>query len=176
MKLATFCLSILLMNAVLVARVAAQSNDAANSSAPPTSAQEQAPPAPDAAKPQTAEQAPQKGARTIAPRQPRKKALIDDRVRAFAVSLNLTEAQQAAVKKILEQRQAEILRLRTDTSISGSERIDRLHLLQDQTVNKIRSVLDDEQKKKYDPLAVRKVPPSSDQKSVEDWLKETTPH
>ncbi len=80
------------------------------------------------------------------------------------------------MKKILEQRQAEILRLRTDTSISGSERIDRLHLLQDQTVNKIRSVLDDEQKKKYDPLAVRKVPPSSDQKSVEDWLKETTPH
>lgn len=80
------------------------------------------------------------------------------------------------MKRILEQRQVAILRLRADESISGSERIDRLRLLQDQTVDKIRGVLNDEQKKKYNPLAVRKVPPAADQKSVEDWLKVTTPH
>jgi len=39
----------------------------------------------------------------------------------------------------------------------------------------IRAVLNDEQKKKYDPLAVRDRTPAPDQKSVEDWLKETTP-
>jgi hypothetical protein len=32
-------------------------------------------------------------------------------------------------------------------------------------------VLDDEQKKKYDPLAVRNVTPAPGQKSVEDWMK-----
>jgi len=106
----------------------------------------------------------------------RRRAVIDDRVKALAASLNLNDRQQAAVKKILEQRQMEILRLRQDTSISGSERIDRLRLLQDQTVERIRSVLNDEQKEKYNPLAIRKLPPPSDQKTVEDWLKVTTPH
>lgn len=80
-----------------------------------------------------------------------------------------------AVKKILEQRQLEILRIRQDPSIEGSERIERLRALQDQTVQRIRGVLNDEQKKKYDPLAIRNREPAPDQKSVEDWLKATTP-
>lgn len=105
----------------------------------------------------------------------RRRPTIDDHVKILAKSLNLTEPQQSAVKKILEERQAATLRLRTDGTISGSERIDRLRALQDQTIQKIRGVLDDEQRKKYDPLAVRKVPPAPDQKSVEDWIKATTP-
>jgi hypothetical protein len=50
-----------------------------------------------------------------------------------------------------------------------------LRALQDQTVQRIRLVLNDEQKKKYDPLAVRQAGPAPGQKSVEDWLKVTTP-
>jgi len=84
-------------------------------------------------------------------------------------------SQQAAVKKILEQRQQETLRIRQDASISGGTRIERFRALQDQTVLRIRAVLNDEQKKKYDPLAVRRVTPPPDQKSVEDWLKVTNP-
>jgi hypothetical protein len=105
----------------------------------------------------------------------RKRPSIDDRVRVFAKNLNLTEAQQAAVKKILEQRQQEGLRIRNDSSISGSIRIEQFRALQDNTVMRIRAVLNDEQKKKYDPLAVRKVPHAPDQKSVEDWMKATNP-
>jgi hypothetical protein len=37
-------------------------------------------------------------------------------------------------------------------------------------------VLNDEQKKKYDPLAVRRLQPAPEQRSVEDWLEATTPH
>jgi hypothetical protein len=132
-------------------------------------------PAQAPADPQSAQPAEPHGSQAAAPHAVRRRPLIDERVKALAASLNLTEQQQAAVKRILEQRQAETLRLR-NAPMSGSERIDRLHLLQDQTIEKIRSVLNDEQKKKYDPLAVRKVPPSADQKSVEDWLKVTTPH
>jgi len=87
----------------------------------------------------------------------------------------LSDAQQAVVKRILEQRQAEILRLRQDGSIPGEERIARLRALQDQTVLRIRAVLNEDQKKKYDPLAVREITPPQGQKTVEDWLKETTP-
>ncbi len=100
---------------------------------------------------------------------------IDDRVKVLARSLELNEAQQAAVKKILEQRQQEALRIRQDASISGGARIERFRALQDHTVERIRAVLNEEQRKKYDPLAVRRVAPASDQKSVEDWLKVTTP-
>ena len=100
---------------------------------------------------------------------------LDDRVKVLAKALDLSAPQQAAVKGILEQRQAEILRLRQDGSISGEQRIDRLRALQDQTVFRIRGVLNDEQKKKYDPLAVRDRTPAPDQKTVEDWLKATTP-
>jgi hypothetical protein len=105
----------------------------------------------------------------------RTRATLDDRVKVLAKSLDLSESQQVTVKKILEQRQQETLRLRTDPSISGGERIDRFRSLQDQTVIRIRAVLNDEQKKKYDPLAVRRLTPAPDQKSVEDWIKATTP-
>ncbi|HKV76923.1 MAG TPA: hypothetical protein VJP02_02210 [Candidatus Sulfotelmatobacter sp.] len=100
---------------------------------------------------------------------------LDDRVKTLAAALNLNEAQQVAVKRILEQRQQETLRLRHDTSITGSTRIERLRALQDQTVQRIRLVLNDEQKKKYDPLAVRQAGPAPGQNSVEDWLKVTAP-
>ena len=100
---------------------------------------------------------------------------IDDRVRVLARSLDLNEAQRAAVKKILEQRRQETLRIRQDPSISGGARIDRFRALQDNTVERIRAVLNDEQKKKYDPLAVRRMQPAPQQRSVEDWLKVTTP-
>jgi hypothetical protein len=105
----------------------------------------------------------------------RRNSTIDDRVKVFAKNLDLNEAQQLAVKKILEQRQQETLRLRLDTSISGDARIDRFRAIQDNTVQRIRAVLNEEQRKKYDPLAVRRIQPAPDQRSVEDWLKVTTP-
>jgi hypothetical protein len=104
-----------------------------------------------------------------------RRATLDDRVKALSKALDLSDPQQVAVKRILEQRQAEILRLRQDGSISGEERIGRLRAVQDQTVLRIRAVLNDDQKKKYNPLAVREITPPQGQKTVEEWLKETTP-
>lgn len=145
LRLVAVCMSVFLLNAILASPLAAQTKDVA----PATPAQ---------------------------PAHPaHKRASLDDRVKAFATALGLNDAQEAAVKKILEQRQQETLRLRQDTSIPGSVRIERLRALQDQTVQRIRLVLNDEQKKKYDPLAVRQTGPASGQKSVEDWLKVTTP-
>ena len=104
-----------------------------------------------------------------------RRASLDSRVKAFAAALKLNEAQQEAVKRVLELRQQETLRLRRDPSISGSVRIERFRALQDQTVERIRAVLNDEQKTKYDPLVVRRAGPAPEQRSVEDWLKITNP-
>jgi hypothetical protein len=115
------------------------------------------------------------GAAKPAPRARRyRRASIDDRVKRLAKSLDLSEAQQSEVKKILEQRQQQMLRIRLNPSISGSTRIDQFRALQDKTVERIRAVLNDEQKKKYDPLASRKLQ-AKPERSVEDWLKATTP-
>lgn len=100
---------------------------------------------------------------------------LDDRVKILAKNLDMDEAQQTAVKKILEQRQQEILRLRTDPALSGEARIEQFRALQGTTVERIRAVLNEEQRKKYNPLAPRELKPAPDQRSVEDWLKLTTP-
>ena len=103
-----------------------------------------------------------------------RKVTLDDQVKGLAKSLDLNEAQQAAVKRILEQRQQEILHI--THAFSGSDRLSQLRALQVRTVEQIRTVLNDEQKKKYDPLGQRPPQQTSPQPSVEDWLKATTLH
>src|SRR5215831_17494436 len=160
LKFGLRCVPALFLITLWTSPLAAQANDGPAS--PPPAAQENAAPSPQAAPVHPAHSA-------------HRHPTLDDRVKALAKALDLTEPQQAAVKRILEQRQAETLRLRQDPSISGEERIDRFRALQDQTVLRIRAVLNPDQKKKYDPLAVRERAPAQDQKTVEDWLKETTP-
>jgi Spy/CpxP family protein refolding chaperone len=113
---------------------------------------------------------PQPQAKQVVPRQSR----IDVRVSNLAKTLDLTEEQQSAVKKILEQRQQQTLQIRRDPSISGSARIERFHMLQEATVERIRAVLNDEQKKKYDPMAASHNQ-TAPERSVEDWLKASGP-
>ena len=105
-----------------------------------------------------------------------KRQSMDDRIAVMSKNLALTENQRSAVKRILLWRQQEMLRIR-NSDASGGIRIGQVRTLQDQTVERIRSVLNDEQKKKYDPLAVRNAPtPDTPQRSLEDWIKATTPH
>jgi hypothetical protein len=110
------------------------------------------------------------------PQQHRSKtSTLDRRVTLFAKSLNLNDAQQSAVKKILEERWQQSLRIRKDPSITGGERIEQFRVLQQNTVARIRAVLNEEQRKRYDPFATQKVQ-QTPERSVEDWLKLTTPH
>ena len=101
---------------------------------------------------------------------------LDERVKRFGRNLDLSATQQAEVKKILEQRQQETLQLRLDPSLDGDARIGKFRALQDTTVARIRAVLTEEQRSKYNPLAPRGIPQAEGQRSVEDWLKLTTPH
>jgi periplasmic protein CpxP/Spy len=97
---------------------------------------------------------------------------LDERVKSFAKALNLDEAQQAGVKTILERQQVEARRIQFDQALSGTDRIGRLRALQEETVLRIRAILNDEQRQKYDPLNHgTQISPSDP--SVEDWLKTT---
>lgn len=158
LTLAFCCLLVLLLTSLWAPRLAAQATEGAGAS-PPPSPSENAPTA-------------QPTHRVHATH---RRITVDDRVKGLAKALDLSDTQQVAVKRILEQRQAETLRLRLDGSLSGEQRIDRWRALQDDTIRRIRAVLNDEQKKQYDPLAIRERTPPQDQKTVEEWLKQTTP-
>jgi hypothetical protein len=99
---------------------------------------------------------------------------IDDQVKGLAENLSLNAEQQASVKRILEQRQRDSLRILQDSP--ANDRIGSLRALQLRTAAQIRAVLNDEQKKKYNPLGQRPPQQTSPQPSVEDWIKATTPH
>jgi len=92
----------------------------------------------------------------------------------LAKYLELDEAQQIALQKILEQRQQEVLQMRFTPLPAGSAQIDRFRAIQDKTVNRIRAVLNQEQRKKYDILAIRRSVPPPPKTSVQDWLKAAT--
>jgi hypothetical protein len=99
----------------------------------------------------------------------------DERGKALAKYLELDETQQIALQKILEQRQQEVLQMRFTPLPAGSAQIDRFRAIQDKTANRIRALLNQEQRKKYDLLAIRRSAPPGSKTSVQDWLKPATP-
>lgn len=101
-----------------------------------------------------------------------RKRSLDDHVKSFTKVLNLDEAQEGDVKAILKRQPVEARRIQFDQSLSGVDRISRFRALQQETVLRIRAILNDEQRQKYDPLNHgTQISPSDP--SVDDWLKST---
>lgn len=99
---------------------------------------------------------------------------LDERVEALSKSLNLSEAQKSAVRAILEHRLQELKKARSTSSNDGRVVIDRIRAIEDNTVERIRTTLNEQQRNKYEPLRVRPSASTGD-KSVEEWLKEIGP-
>ena len=97
LKFGLACVAALLLSTLWTSPLAAQTNNEATTSPPPTT-QKNAAPSPQAAPVHPTHSA-------------HRHPTLDDRVKALAKTLDLTEPQQTAVKRILEQRQAETLRL-----------------------------------------------------------------
>ena len=100
---------------------------------------------------------------------------MDDRVKHLAKTLDLNESQQAGVKSVLEWQQRQVRKIQFDDSITGADRIARFRALQEETVSRIRALLNDEQKAKYDPLR-HDHQGNSPPPSVEDWMKAAQQH
>ena len=104
-----------------------------------------------------------------------KRPSVDDQVELLAKYLALNEVQQSSLKGILEQRQMEILAMRRAHASSDAPPTDTFLAIEDQTVERIRAMLNEEQRKKYDPLGARNSRSVAQQQSVEDWLKSARP-
>ena len=98
---------------------------------------------------------------------------VDDQVKRLTRELDLDVVQQSAVKNILAQRRQETLHIMRDGQ--GTDPVGRFQQLQVTTVERIRGVLNEEQKKRYHPLDQSPLP-ASPQPSVEDWMKAAAAH
>jgi hypothetical protein len=96
---------------------------------------------------------------------------IDDRVKELAKALNLTDVQQSGVKAVLEHQQLQARQIQFDPNLSGADRNDRFRALQQETVVRIRVLLNDEQKMKYDPLNHGTQSPDPSQNYLDQWMK-----
>ena len=95
---------------------------------------------------------------------------IDDRVKALAKALDLNQMQQAGLKAVLEHQQSQVRLIQFDETLSGEERIGKFRALQEDTVLRIRALLNDEQKKKYEPLN-HQVEKENSSDYVDQWMR-----
>ena len=95
---------------------------------------------------------------------------LDDRVKKFSKMLDLSETQQSKLKKVLESQRAQILKLRNDPSVPGENRIGAIRAINDTTEDRIRDLLNEEQKKKYNSPRPRQTPGPSQESDLNDWV------
>lgn len=126
--------------------------------------------APDTAAPQPATPLAQVPA-TRRPQSVYRKRTIDDRIKSLTKALNLDEQQQAGVKMVLERQQLQARKIQFDQSLDGAERIGTFRALQEDTISRIRALLNDEQKMKYDPLTHATQNWNSSDTYVDQWMK-----
>ena len=74
----------------------------------------------------------------------------DKRLAMLTKQLNLTSDQQSKVKPILEDQQKQFETLRQNSSVSPQDRHSKMADLQQSTSSQIRSVLTEDQQKKFD--------------------------
>jgi periplasmic protein CpxP/Spy len=96
---------------------------------------------------------------------------MDDRVKSLAKALNLDEKQQTRVKTVLEHQQLQARNIQFDQSLDGAEHIGKFRALQEDTALRIRALLNDEQKQKYDPLNHATQNGNSSDTFVDQWMK-----
>jgi hypothetical protein len=101
---------------------------------------------------------------------------VDDRVKAMSQALDLNPTQQSELKKTLEDQREQVRRLLNDPSVPAENRIGALRAINDQTVERIRGFLNEEQKKKYFPNGPLPSPGASQESSsdLEYWMNATT--
>lgn len=78
-------------------------------------------------------------------------AAIDRRVAVLAKALDLDTRQRAELWKILEDQRIAVKRIWSDPALSAAERVPATRALEGRTANQIRSILNDEQKKHFNP-------------------------
>ena len=76
----------------------------------------------------------------------------DEELQRMDKALKLTDDQKNQIKPILEDRQQKMQSLRSDTSLSEQGRWGKVRSIREESNSKIRNLLNDDQKKKFDEM------------------------
>jgi hypothetical protein len=101
--------------------------------------------------------------------------LLDNRARRLAKMLELTEAQQTELAKVLASQRQQIRKLWSDQKVPPEYRVSEMRAINDQTEDRIRALLNDVQKKKYVSSRPREPSGTSQQSNLDYWLNATKP-
>jgi periplasmic protein CpxP/Spy len=80
----------------------------------------------------------------------------EEQLNRLAKDLNLTDDQKGQVKPLLEDRHEKMQKLFTDESLSQEDRRAKMREIFEASNKKIRDVLNDDQKKKFDEMQTRR--------------------
>ena len=76
----------------------------------------------------------------------------DDQLKHLSKKLNLSDDQQAKLKPILEDQHKQMQQLWNDSSTSRQDRFSKMRELRESGDDQIKSVLNDDQQKKFDEM------------------------
>lgn len=95
---------------------------------------------------------------------------LDKRVALLTKELKLDAGQQVKVKKILQEQQAQVSRLWSDTSMAPALRVNATQMIGDHTADQIRALLNDEQRTKYVQQHKREAKVGAPGADVQTWM------
>jgi hypothetical protein len=110
------------------------------------------------------------GAHSVRPRPARVDAL-EQRVQLLTHELDLNSGQQEAVRQILRGQRDAVRSIWQDAAISPAERAPAVRLVGERTADRIRGVLNEEQKKKYNRPTPDGALSTQANADVEGWLR-----
>ena len=76
----------------------------------------------------------------------------DHQLKMLTKHLNLTDDQQKQILPILTDRQQQFESIRNDSSLAPKDRREKMRTLREDSETKIKAVLNDDQKQKYDEM------------------------
>ena len=104
----------------------------------------------------------------------RASAALGQRVSLLAAELSLDGQQQAQVRRILEDQREQVMKVWNDTSLAAANRVSATRIISDRTADRIRAILTEEQKAKYNKARKpRAAGENSASPSIEEWMKAT---
>ncbi len=99
----------------------------------------------------------------------------EDRLQGLVKGLKLDAAQQAEVRRALEAQREAIRRLTSAPADPEVPRVAAIHAITDRTTERIRAVLNEEQKKLYSQPLPHDFAPGEGKPGVEEWLNALRP-
>ena len=87
-----------------------------------------------------------------APDQSEVQSRIDAQVKVLTDQLTLNDDQQAKTRTILVDQHDQAMTIVKDSALSRDDKVQKIHNLRESTISKVRSTLNDDQKKKFDVM------------------------